>query len=506
VSDQPTLLSMRGISKAFPGVQALTDVDFDLSASEIHAVVGENGAGKSTLIKILTGVERPDAGEMTFGGKHYEVHSPQHAQQMGISTVYQEVNLCPNLTVAENVLIGRTPMRWKVTVDWKAMNRRAREILAGLDIDIDVTRPLGSYSVAIQQMAAIARALDISSAKVLILDEPTSSLTLRETTQLFEVMNKLRSEGIAIVFITHFLDQVYEVSDRVTILRNGEVIGTYDPASLPRLELVSLMLGRSLTALDDMAQHKMESREHIGTEAFLSAKELGLTGAIQPFDLDLHKGEVVGLAGLLGSGRTELARLIFGLDRPDSGSLEVDGTDVHDFSPAASIKRGVGLAPEDRAAEGIVADLSVRENIILAVQANRGWLRYLSNREAGEIADRFIELLHIATPSADQPVKNLSGGNQQKVILARWLATDPQLLILDEPTRGIDVGTKADIQKLVLDLAAEGKSCVFISSELDEVLRTSHRIVVLRDRGKAAEISGETDEQELMTAIAGVGS
>ena len=506
MSDQAPLLSIRGIAKAFPGVQALTDVDFDLKEGEIHAVVGENGAGKSTLIKILTGVERPDAGEMTFAGKHYEVHSPQQAQQLGISTVYQEVNLCPNLTVAENVLIGRAPMRWGVSIDWKAMNRRAREILAGLDIDIDVARPLGSYSVAIQQMTAIARALDISSAKVLILDEPTSSLTQRETTQLFEVMDKLKSDGIAIVFITHFLDQVYEVSDRVTILRNGEVVGTYDPSTLPRLELVSLMLGRSLTALDDMAAHKMETREHIKADAFVRAEGLGLTGAIEPFDLELHKGEVVGLAGLLGSGRTELARLIFGLDRPDSGTLEIGGTQVQNYSPAASIQRGIGLAPEDRAAEGIIADLSVRENIILAVQANRGWLRYLGAREAGEIADRYIELLHIATPSADQAVKNLSGGNQQKVILARWLATDPQLLILDEPTRGIDVGTKADIQKLVLDLAADGKSCVFISSELDEVLRTSHRIVVLRDRGKATEITGETDEQELMMAIAGVDS
>jgi monosaccharide-transporting ATPase len=506
VTDQAPLLSMRGISKAFPGVQALTEVDFDLHAGEIHAVVGENGAGKSTLIRILTGVERPDAGEMTFAGEHYEVHSPQQAQRQGISTVYQEVNLCPNLTVAENVLIGRAPMRWGVTVDWKAMNRRAREVLAGLDIDIDVTRQLDSYSVAVQQMTAIARALDIASARVLILDEPTSSLTQRETAQLFEVMHKLRSEGIAVVFITHFLDQVYEVSDRVTILRNGVVVGTYEPASLPRIELVSLMLGRSLIALEDMAAHKMETAEHISAEAFLQAKGLGLTGAIEPFDLDLHRGEVVGLAGLLGSGRTELARLIFGLDHPDSGTLEIEGTEVREYSPAASVQRGVALAPEDRKTEGIVGDLSVRENIILAVQANRGWLRHLGAQEAGAIADRYIELLRIATPSADQPVKHLSGGNQQKVILARWLATDPRLLILDEPTRGIDVGTKADIQKLVLDLAEEGKSCIFVSSELDEVLRTSHRIVVLRDRGIVAEMAGEIDEKELMSAIAGVGT
>ncbi len=266
------------------------------------------------------------------------------------------------------------------------------------------------------------------------------------------------------------------------------------------------MLGRTLTALDDMAEHKMATRQRIKAEAFLEAKGLGLTGSIEPFDLDLHEGEVVGLAGLLGSGRTELAQLLFGIDRPDAGSLSIDGTDVRHFSPAASIHRGVGLAPEDRKAEGIVADLSVRENIVLAMQASRGWFRHLSSREQDEIANRYIELLHIATPSADQPVKHLSGGNQQKVILARWLATNPQLLILDEPTRGIDVGTKADIQKLVLDLAEEGKSCVFISSELEEVLRTSHRVVVLRDRAKATEFAGEIDEAEIMGAIAGTGS
>jgi galactofuranose transport system ATP-binding protein len=506
VSETKPLLSMRGIAKAFPGVQALDGVDFDLDEGEIHAVVGENGAGKSTLIKILTGVERPDAGVITFAGQQVEVHSPQHAQAMGISTVYQEVNLCPNLTVAENVLIGRAPMKWGRRIDWKTMNARARTILGGLDIEIDVTRPLGSYSVAIQQMTAIARALEISSAKVLILDEPTSSLTVRETTQLFRVMNKLRDDGIAIVFITHFLDQVYEVSDRVTILRNGEVVGTYDPASLPRLQLVSLMLGRTLTALDDMAAHKMETRKQIKAEAFLEAKGLGLAGSIAPFDLELHEGEVVGLAGLLGSGRTELAQLLFGIDRPDTGSLTINDAAVKDYSPAASIHRGVGLAPEDRKADGIVADLSVRENIILAMQASRGWFRHLSAREANEIAGRYIELLHIATPSADQPIRHLSGGNQQKVILARWLATNPKLLILDEPTRGIDVGTKADIQQLVLDLAEEGRSCVYISSEMDEVLRTSHRIVVLRDRAKVTEFAGEVDETELMRAIAGAES
>jgi monosaccharide-transporting ATPase len=503
MSDPDTaIVVMGGIDKSFPGVHALQAVDFSLSPGEIHAVVGENGAGKSTLIKILTGVERPDAGTISLDGAQVTIRSPLDAQALGISTVYQEVNLCPNLTVAENLLIGRQPRRWG-RVDWKAINRRAREVLRGLDIDIDVTRPLGSYSVAIQQMAAIARALVISSAKVLVLDEPTSSLTVHETAQLFRVMRKLRGEGMAILFITHFLDQVYEVSDRVTVLRNGALVGTYQTAAVPKVELIRLMLGRTLTTLDEIVRHKMESSQSISPDALVEAVGLGLAGSIEPFDLVLHAGEVVGLAGLLGSGRTEIAQLLFGIDRPTEGTLTMDGVPVRTFSPSGSIERGVALCPEDRKAEGIVGDLTVRENIVLAVQARRGWLRHLSSGQQAAIAERYIKLLSIATPSAEQPVKNLSGGNQQKVILARWLATEPRLLILDEPTRGIDVGTKADIQKLVLSLAEQGMSCVFISSELDEVLRTSHRIVVLRERVKGDEFTGEVDEKEIMQAIAG---
>ena len=499
------IVVMEGIDKAFPGVHALQHVDFSVARGEIHALVGENGAGKSTLIKILTGVERPDSGTVSLDGQQVVIRSPLHAQELGISTVYQEVNLCPNLTVAENLLIGREPKR-RGRIDWKAMNARAREILGGLDVAIDVTQPLGSYSVAIQQMAAIARALVISSAKVLILDEPTSSLTLHETAQLFAVMRKLRGEGIAIVFITHFLDQVYQISDRVTVLRNGNLVGTYPTGSLPKLELITLMLGRTMTDLADITRHKMESSTRIGTDALMEATGLGLAGSLEPFDLVLHAGEVVGLAGLLGSGRTEMAQLLFGIDRPSDGSLAMDGKPIGTFSPIASIERRIALCPEDRKAEGIVADLTVRENIVLAMQASRGWFRYLSIGEQYEIAERYIKLLNIATPSPDQPVKNLSGGNQQKVILARWLATNPRLLILDEPTRGIDVGTKADIQKLVLSLADDGMSCLFISSELDEVLRTSHRIVVLRDRTKTDEFSGEVDEKEIVRAIAGSGA
>jgi galactofuranose transport system ATP-binding protein len=496
------IIVMAGIDKAFPGVHALQNVDFSVAKGEIHALVGENGAGKSTLIKVLTGVERPDKGTITLDGQLAVIRSPLHAQELGISTVYQEVNLCPNLTVAENILIGRQPSKFG-RVDWKAMNLRAKELLAELEVDIDVTQLLGSYSVAIQQMAAIARALVISNAKALILDEPTSSLTAHETAQLFRVMRKLKSEGIATIFITHFLDQVYEVTDRVTVLRNGALVGTYATASVPRLELIKLMLGRTLTTLDDMAAHKIETSQHISTETWLDADGLGLSNSVEPFNLKLHPGEVLGLAGLLGSGRTEVANLLFGIDRPDEGTLTIGGSTVTDYSPAASIGRGVALCPEDRKDQGIVGDLTVRENIILAMQASKGWFKRLSSRDQYAIADRYIKLLSIATPSADQAVKNLSGGNQQKVILARWLAADPKLLILDEPTRGIDVGTKADIQKLVLTFADEGKSCVFISSELDEVLRTSHRIIVMRDRAMVSEFVGQVDEKEIMEAIAG---
>lgn len=497
------MLRMEGIQKAYPGVQALENVDFTLKKGEVHCLVGENGAGKSTLIKVLTGVDKLDAGKIIFDGKEIQARSPQHAQSLGISTVYQEINLCKNLNVAENILLGREPHKYG-KIDWTETNAQAAEILKRvLGIDIDVTQPLGTYSVAIQQMVAIARALDITSAKILILDEPTSSLDANETQQLFKVVRKLRKEGVGIIFITHFIGQVYQISDRITVLRNGKLVGTFDTDSIPRIELIAKMIGRSLAEFDEMVKIKLESSKHIESEAVLKAKGLGRAGDIAPFDLDLHAGEVVGLAGLLGSGCTEIANILFGIDKPDTGSVEYKNKIITDHTPLGSIKRGVALCPEDRKAEGIVEDLTVRENIILAIQANKGWFKHLSAQEQYDLADKYIEMLKIATPSTEQPVKNLSGGNQQKVILARWLATNPQVLILDEPTRGIDVGTKAEIQKLVLSLADEGKACVFISSELEEVLRTSHRIAVLREREKVAEYSGEVDEKTLMKAMAG---
>jgi monosaccharide-transporting ATPase len=501
-SDQ-YILVMEGISKAYPGVQALDNVSLTLKRGEILCLVGENGAGKSTLMKLLTGVDQLDTGRIIFEGKEIHAKSPQHAQFLGISTVYQEINLCANLSVAENILLGREPHKMG-RIDWQNMNKLANDTLQRLlGVSINVTLPLDSYTVAIQQMVAIGRALYLESAKILILDEPTSSLDVNETKQLFKVMEKLKNDGVGIVFITHFIDQVFEISDRITVLRNGKLVGTYETASITRVDLISKMIGRSLDEFDEMTKIKLESSKHIQSEALLQAREFGLTGAIRPFDLDLHAGEVVGLAGLLGSGRTETASILFGSEKPDTGSISMNGVEVLDISPLGSIKRGVALCPEDRKAAGIVDDLTVRENIILAIQANRGWFKRMNLQKQYEMAEKYIDLLKIATPSADQPVKNLSGGNQQKVILARWLATNPLILILDEPTRGIDVGTKAEIQKLVLTLAEEGKACVFISSELEEVLRTSHRIVVLREREKVAEFSGEVDEKTIIHAIAG---
>ena len=502
MTDANDIVKMLGIAKSFPGVVALEDVDFSLRRGEIHALMGENGAGKSTLIKVLTGVEQPDRGTIELDGKLVQVRSPQHSQELGISTVYQEINLCTNISIAENIMLGREPRRFG-SIHWKKMNELAQKAIDRLNIDVDVTRSLGNYSVAIQQMVAITRALEILSAKILILDEPTSSLDIQETNLLFDVMRRLKSEGLGIVFITHFLDQVYQVADRITVLRNGKLVGTYDLCSLPRLELVAKMLGRSLTELDAISKVKTQEEEKKIQQHLVEAKGLGRAGLLKPIDLELRANEVLGIAGLLGSGRTELAGLIFGIDSPDSGSLIVDGKKVTNFSPNESLKRGIALCPEDRKAEGVVGDLTIRENIILALQAHYGWFKFLAIQKQNEIAEEYIRLLGIVTPSADQLVRNLSGGNQQKVILARWLATNPKVLILDEPTRGIDVGAKAEIQKLVMELAEEGKSCVFISSELEEVLRISHRIAVLRDRKKVAEYSSDVDDRTLIHTMAG---
>ncbi|MCR5487846.1 MAG: sugar ABC transporter ATP-binding protein [Lachnospiraceae bacterium] len=495
------VLTARGISMTFPGVKALDKVDFTLRKGEIHALMGENGAGKSTLIKCLTGINDFEAGEIHIDGIDGPVrnHSTRDAQNVGISTVYQEVNLCPNLSVAENLFIGREPLTKLHTIDRKSYNSRSQKIMDDLGISVDVTQNLENYSLAIQQMVAIARAVDMEC-KVLILDEPTSSLDDEEVEKLFVLMRRLRDKGVGIVFVTHFLEQVYEVCDRITVLRNGKYVGEYPIAELPRVKLVAAMMGKDL---DDLAEIKKENRNFESEELRISAKGLSHAGTVKPFDLDIHKGEVVGIGGLLGSGRSELARCIYGADKAQTGTLEVNGEHVKINQPIDAMNKGMGMLPDDRKAEGIIADLSVRENIILALQAKRGMFKQLSRAQQEEIADRYIDLIQIKTASKETLVKQLSGGNQQKVILARWLATDPDFLILDEPTRGIDIGTKSEIQKLIIKLADEGKSVLFISSEISEMLRTCNRMVIMRDGQKVGELDRELSQEGVMKAIAG---
>lgn len=497
------VLQMRDIHKTFPGLKALNGVHFRLFPGEVHALMGENGAGKSTLIKIMTGVYPLERGQILLEGRPIRPRSPLEAQILGISTVYQEVNLCPNLSVAENIFIGREPIR-RGKIQWKEMNQLAERLLQErLHLKIDVTQPLSNYSVAVQQLVAIARSLNIS-AKVLILDEPTSSLDRNEVEQLFMVMRKLREDGLAILFVTHFLDQVYEISDRITVLRNGQLIGEYKTEELPKIELVSKMIGKDWGELEQEFPKERSKGLEEQKEITLEARNVGRKGAIHPFNLSIKKGEILGLAGLLGSGRTEMARLLFGADRADQGTFRVSGKDVKIQSPRQAIAQGIAFCSENRKTEGIIGDLTVRENIILALQASQGWFRPLSRKRQQEIAEEYIKVLNIYPPDPNALVKNLSGGNQQKVILARWLLTHPKLLILDEPTRGIDVGTKSEILKLILSLASEGMSLLFISSELEEVLRVSHKIAVLRDRHKVKEITGEEmNQQNVMRAIAG---
>ncbi len=498
--DKDLVLSMQGITKLFPGVRALSEVDFTVNRGEIHALMGENGAGKSTLIKVLTGVYHRDAGTIILDGRTISPKSPRDAEEHGISTVYQEVNLIPQLSIAENICLGRQQLGRFRQIRWREVRRRARKAMQRLNMDIDVNRELAACPVAIQQMVAIARALDART-DLLILDEPTASLDEKEVDELFVVLRRLRDEGLSIIFITHFIDQMYEISDRVTILRDGNRVGSYKTAELPRLEMVGRMIGKDIAEVKAMEKRSAPPAAH--SEPFLSVCNLGRKGAVAPISMDIPKGKVIGLAGLLGSGRTETGHLIFGLDKPDSGHMVINGQKVRNRTPREAIRRGFALTPEDRKTAGIIPDLSVRENIILALQARRGIFRRLSGKEQQHLSDRFIKSLAIKTPSTEQFIRNLSGGNQQKVLLARWLALDPNLLILDEPTRGIDVGAKAEVEGLIGELCMKGMALLFISSELEEIVRSSHSVVVLRDRRKIGELSGENLQvHEIMHKIA----
>jgi len=500
MNSQP-VLALSGIHKSFPGVKALTDVSLRLFPGEVHALMGQNGAGKSTLIKVLTGLYQPEAGTITLDGDTIAPRRTEEAQALGIQTVYQEVNLCTNLSVAENICAGRFPRKWG-RIDWQAVNAEAKRVLAQMDLDIDVTAPLSRYSLSVQQMVAIARALRVQ-AKVLILDEPTSSLDDAAVQRLFTVLKRLRSQGLAILFVTHFLDQTYALADRITVMRNGETEGEYLASDLSRLALVNKMVG----APPDQQPTRLDSRAPTTGAPVLKAQGLTRRGALHPLDLELKRGEVLGLAGLLGSGRTEAARLLFGADTADAGHVETGEHRGRWQSPRQAIAAGIAFCSEDRKHEGAILDLSVRDNILLALQARHGLRLVMSREQQQALADDYIQRLGIKTASADTPIGQLSGGNQQKALLARWLATEPAVLILDEPTRGIDVRAKEDLMDAVRALAHKedgtGMSILFISSELPEVLHCSDRVLVLRDRRAGGVYRrGELDERSVLEVIA----
>ncbi len=490
------VLQLKNISKHFAGVHALAGVNFSLVEGEVHALLGENGAGKSTLIKVMTGAYSLDSGEIRLNAKKIQPGSPADAQAVGISPVYQEVNLLPNLSVAHNLYLGREPKRFGC-IQWKKIHRDAANLLKRFKLDIDVTRSLASYSVAIQQLVAIARGVDCS-AKVLILDEPTASLDSDEVALLFDILRELKASGMAIIFVTHFLDQVYALCDRITVLRNGKLVGTYACATLPRPQLVAHMLGKELQEIESQPAKTRDQNETL-----LEVKNLQTREGLQHASFKASKGEALGLAGLLGSGRSELCEALFGLAQRRDGEIKFNGQALHLGKPAEAIKLHFALCPEDRKQEGIIAELSIRENIILALQARNGWWRAMTLQAQKKLANQYIQDLNIVCPHAEKALGELSGGNQQKVILARWLCTQPQLLILDEPTRGIDIGAHAEIIKLIRELCSQGLTLIVASSEIEELLAFSHKVLVMRDRRSHSVVEGEQlNEADLLRAIA----
>jgi len=494
------LLVMRDIDKRFQGVRALSAASLDVNPGEIMALVGQNGAGKSTLIKVLTGAYSRDGGAITFGGEPVDFGSPQEAQRCGISTIYQEINLVPFRSVAENICLGRERRRHGF-LDWKAMNAEATELLRRFDVEIDVRRPLIEFSTAIQQMVAIARAVSFK-ARLVIMDEPTSSLDEREVAVLFDVMRQLRAEGVAVIFISHRLDELYQVCDRVTVMRDGRTVMASRLAEVDKLHLISAMLGRDLETVRSHTTGFSAATAKAGAEV-LSAEGLQIGRRVRDARVEVKSGQIVGLAGLLGSGRTETARAIFGADPPDAGTIRLLGNEVQLREPSAAIALGVGYCSEDRKAEGIVPDMSVRENITLAILPRLVRMGVVDEARQRAAVDKFMKRLAIKASSVEQKVRELSGGNQQKVLLARWLCTDPKLLILDEPTRGIDVGAKAEIQSLIRELADQGLGVLMISSELEEIVEGADRVFVLSDGRTVADLPhAHANAAAIMTAMA----
>ncbi len=492
------LLDIKGLEKQFPGVKALKGVDFKVNKGEVHALMGENGAGKSTLIKILTGIYQKDEGDIWFDGEQINARTPIEANEKGISTIYQELNLVPFQTVYENLFLGREPRGKLGGLDRKKMEAEAERILAELGIAIDVTRPLKQYSTAIQQMAAIARAVSIR-AKLVIMDEPTSSLDAKEVEVLFRVIRKLKQQGISVVFISHKLDEIFEICDRITVLKDGEYVCTKEICEIDQLKLISYMVGKDTVTLE----RKREGYTFSGRQNVLSAHHVKSGMRLNGIDIEIKEGEVLGLAGLLGSGRTELARVLFGIDIPDEGELFWYENSVKIQKPSDAIKMGMGFCTEDRKTEGIIPHLSVKENITIAMLPGLSKFGFVNKKEQNKIVKKYIERLKIKTPSPEQQVCNLSGGNQQKVLLARWMCMNPKLIIMDEPTRGIDVGAKAEIEQLIQEFSQNGISVLMISSEIAELERNCDRILVMREGCKKGELRGEeVDQNRIMEIIA----
>lgn len=486
-----TALEARAVSKRFPGVLALDNVSFSLRAGETHALVGENGAGKSTLIKLLTGVYQPDDGSLRMRGEPVRFARPFEAQQAGISTIYQEVNLVPLMSVARNVFLGREPKNRLGLIDFTRMHRETTELLGGFGVTVDPRRPLHTLGIGTQQMVALARAVSVD-AQVVIMDEPTSSLEPREVETLFRVIANLRSQGIAVLYVSHRMDELYRICDRVTVLRDGRHIHTGDLADLDRMELVSMMLGRDTAEVRRSGATAFAAEGHTAARTpVLTATGISSRHRLHDISLSLYAGEVLGLGGLLGSGRSETAKALSGALTLDGGEVTVDATPLRRPTPAAAIRAGISLLPEDRKAEGIIPGLSVRENIVLAAMPRLSRAGVVSRAKQDVIVDIFMKHLRIKASSPEQKVGELSGGNQQKVLLARWLCLKPKVLLLDEPTRGIDVGAKAEVQGLIDDLAKEGLAVLLISSDIEELVEGADRIVVLRGGSIAGELSGD---------------
>ena len=484
---------------------ALDGVDFDVRAGEVHAVMGENGAGKSTLIKAVTGGTTLDHGEIEFAGTALQLPSPHAAEGVGISTVYQEGHLIPDLSIWENITLGRQQTRWGL-VRQRPARERARRALARLDLDLDIERDVRSLSTSHRQLIALARCLDID-ARLIVLDEPTASLDAVEVDRFFDALRKLRDDGMAIVFVTHFMDQTYALADRVTVLRNGRHVATYAVSDLERVDLVTHMLGGTALPSPDLATDAAvaETSDRLRAQDLVSDRTQGRPMA--PVSLTIGPGEVVGLAGLLGSGRTEVARMLFGVDPIRDGDVAVDGRSADVGSPRSAMAAGLAYCSEDRHSDGLFPGLTVRTNIFIALQGQRGLKARISRAEQERTAHRLIKRLRIKVTDLEAPVATLSGGNQQKVLLARALALDPKVLILDEPTRGVDIGARAEIESVIGDLATDGMSILVVSSEVEELTRLCRRIIVLRDRRIVGEVTGHPiEEQEVLDAIAGAAS